>query len=295
MHFIRRHRHVAVFIRAPQQQQIAQALQTGGRTCLNHGIGALCIHLDGRDHRDRITFRETPAQARGHQHIADANIGVARQVLQLQIFGAAVACRDDANIVAQHLNRQRMRRVANQQHAAGHLADGDNLTDDAFVADDRLAFIDAIDAAFVDHHLIGVRIGAGGDHLRHHLVLVLTQRRTEQFAQACVFLLILPQHQQVAVFQEKLAAQGFILQFKLLARRQRTGNAVKNLTRAVGQEIKRTDRCVQIVADLGKRTQAAIGDDNRDGYYHRQKQAQLQGRPPAKNRLHIFCVFLDNR
>ena len=98
-------------------------------------------------------------------------------MLQLQIFGTAVAGGDDANIVTQHLDRQRMGRIANQQHAAGHLTHCNDLPDDTFITDHRLTFVNAVEAALIDDHLIGIRIGAGRDNLRHHLLLILTQRR----------------------------------------------------------------------------------------------------------------------
>ena len=48
--------------------------------------------------------------------------------------------------------------VTDKQHAAGHLRDGNNLTDNALIADNRLAFVNAANAAFIDNHLIAVGI-----------------------------------------------------------------------------------------------------------------------------------------
>ena len=99
-----------------------------------------------------------------------------------------------------------MRGVANQQHAAGQFGDGNNLAYYAFITDDGLAFIHPVDAPFVDHNLIAVRVVHGGDHLGNHLLLILTQRRAEQLTQTRVFLLVLPQHQKFAVFQQQFLA-----------------------------------------------------------------------------------------
>lgn len=57
-----------------------------------------------------------------------------------------------------------MRGIANQQHAAGQLGDGNNLPHYAFITDYRLAFIHTVHTPFVDHNLIAVRIVHGGDH-----------------------------------------------------------------------------------------------------------------------------------
>ncbi|MNL67160.1 hypothetical protein D3C87_1917220 [compost metagenome] len=66
--------------------------------------------------------------------------------------------------------------ITNQQDAAGELGDCNHLAHNAFVTNDRLAFVNTVHAAFVDNHLIAVRIVDGGDHLSHHFLLVLTQR-----------------------------------------------------------------------------------------------------------------------
>ena len=50
-----------------------------------------------------------------------------------------------------------MGRIANEQHAAGHFRYRHHA-DNALVANDRLAFINAIDAALVDNDLIAVGI-----------------------------------------------------------------------------------------------------------------------------------------
>ena len=158
VYFFRRHRVCAITIGTPQQQQIAQTLQTRGRASLNHGISALSVQLNGRNNSNRITFRETSTQTRGDQHIANANVGVSRQVFELKIVGATVTRSDHADIITQYLNGQRMRRIANQQHAAGQFSHRHDLTYYAFVANNRLAFVDAVNAPFVDHDLIAVRV-----------------------------------------------------------------------------------------------------------------------------------------
>ena len=124
----------------------------------------------------------------------------------MQIVRAAITGGNHANIVTQHLNRQCMGGIANQQHAAGQFGNRHNLAHDAFIADDRLTFVYAVHAAFINHHLIAVRIVYGGDHLGDHFLFILAQRRAKQFTQACVFLLILPQHQQLAIFQQQFLA-----------------------------------------------------------------------------------------
>ena len=106
MNLFRGHRVSAITIGAPQQQQIAQALQPGRRTRLNHGIGALGVQFHRGDYPDRIPFRETTAETGGHQHVADANIGIRRQMLKLEIVRAAVTGGSDfaagANIDGKH-------------------------------------------------------------------------------------------------------------------------------------------------------------------------------------------------
>ncbi|CNU97484.1 Uncharacterised protein [Salmonella enterica subsp. enterica serovar Bovismorbificans] len=79
-------------------------------------------------------------------------------MFKLKIVSAAVTGGNHADVIAQYLNRQRMSRIANQQHAAGQFRHGDNLPYDTFVANDRLTFIYAINAAFIDNDLIAVRI-----------------------------------------------------------------------------------------------------------------------------------------
>ncbi len=96
-------------------------------------------------------------------------------MLKLEIVGAAVTGRNHADIVTQHLDRQRMGRIADQQHAAGELGHRHHLANDAFIADHRLAFIDAVHAALVDHHLIAVGIVHRRDDLGNHFLLILTQ------------------------------------------------------------------------------------------------------------------------
>lgn len=59
-------------------------------------------------------------------------------------------------IVAQHLDWQRVGRITNQQHAAGQFSDGHHLTNNTFVADNRLAFINAINATFIDNNPIAI-------------------------------------------------------------------------------------------------------------------------------------------
>jgi len=158
MNLFRGHRVSAITIGAPQQQQIAQALQPGRRTRLNHGIGALGVQFHRGDYPDRIPFRETTAETGGHQHVADANIGIRRQMLKLEIVRAAVTGGNDANVVTQNLDRQRMSGIADQQHSAGHFRHGHDLPHHAFIADNRLAFVNTVHAAFVNNHLIAVRV-----------------------------------------------------------------------------------------------------------------------------------------
>ena len=81
--------------------------------------------------------------------------------------------------------------ITNQQYAAGEFGDGHNLADHAFITNDWLAFIYAVNAALINNHLIAVRIVNGGNDLGHHLLLVLAQRRTQQFTQTRVFLTVL--------------------------------------------------------------------------------------------------------
>ena len=158
MDLFRGHRVGAIAIGAPQQQQIAQALQPGRRTRLNHGVGALSVQLHRGDHPDRIPFREAATETRGHQHIADANIGIRRQMLKLEIVSTAVTGGNHANVVTQDLDRQRMGGIADQQHPAGHFRHGHDLPHYAFIADNRLAFVNTVHAAFVNNHLIAVRV-----------------------------------------------------------------------------------------------------------------------------------------
>ena len=203
MHLFRRHRVSAVTIRAPQQQQITQTLQSCSRTRLNHSISALGIEFYGRDNRDRIAFRETTAQTGSHQHITNTNIRIRWQMLKLQIIRTTVTGCNHADIVAQHLDWQRVGRITNQQHATGQLSNGHHLTNNTFVADDRLAFINAINATFIDNNLIAIRIVNRGDNLSHHFLLILTQRGTQQLAQTRVLLFVLSKHQQFTVFQQQ--------------------------------------------------------------------------------------------
>lgn len=114
-----------------------------------------------------------------------------------------------------------MRGIADQQHAAGDFRHRHHLADHALVADHRLTFIDAVVRPFVDHHLIAIRIGTGGDHLGHHLMFVLAQRRTQQLAQAGVFLLELAKKKNIAVFQQQFLPQSSVFQLQLLAGGQR--------------------------------------------------------------------------
>ena len=79
-------------------------------------------------------------------------------MFELKIVSAAVTRSDHANIVTQNLNGQRMRRIANQQHAARQFSHRHDLTHNAFVTNNRLTFVDAVNAPFVDHHLIAVRV-----------------------------------------------------------------------------------------------------------------------------------------
>ncbi len=48
------------------------------------------------------TLQETTAETGGHQHVADANIGICRQMLKLEIVRAAVTGGNDANVVTQN-------------------------------------------------------------------------------------------------------------------------------------------------------------------------------------------------
>ena len=100
-------------------------------------------------------------------------------MLKLQIIRTTVTGCNYADIVAQHLDWQRVGRITNQQHAAGQFSDGHHLTNNTFVADDRLAFINAINATFIDNNLIAIRIVNRGDNLSHHFLLILTQRGTQ--------------------------------------------------------------------------------------------------------------------
>ena len=113
VYFFRRHRIRAVTIGSPQQKQVAQTLQACGRTRLDNGIRPLRVEFYGRDHPNRITFREAPTETGRHQHIPYPNIGIGWQMFQLQIVSTAIACGNNANIVTQHLNRQCMGRITN--------------------------------------------------------------------------------------------------------------------------------------------------------------------------------------
>ena len=113
----------------------------------------------------------------------------------MQIVRTTITGGNYANIVTQHLNRQCMGGIANQQHTAGQFGNRHDLAHNAFIADDRLTFVYAVHAAFINHHLIAVWIVYGGDHLGDHFLFILAQRRAKQFPQTRVFLLILPQHQ----------------------------------------------------------------------------------------------------
>lgn len=71
-------------------------------------------------------------------------------MFQLQIISTTVTCGNHTDIVTQHLNRQRMSCITNQQHPAGEFCYRNNLTDNTFIANYRLPFVDAVIAAFVD-------------------------------------------------------------------------------------------------------------------------------------------------
>ncbi len=117
------------FLVGPQQQQIAQAVQRHQRLGLDLGEG-LALHVVGAGHgRHRITFREAAAQARGDQQIADLDVGVARQVAQLQLVELAAAGGNGAQVVAQHPHRDAVAGVGDQQDAAGGGTHVQHLTD----------------------------------------------------------------------------------------------------------------------------------------------------------------------
>ncbi len=135
--------------------------------------------------------------------ICDATHALPIQVLRndIRVIAAGNGCTDDLQL--EHLDWQRVGRITNQQHATGQFSDGHHLTNNTFVADDRLAFINAINATFIDNNLIAIRIVNRGDNLSHHFLLILTQRGTQQLAQTRVLLFVLSKHQQFTVFQQQ--------------------------------------------------------------------------------------------
>lgn len=48
--------------------------------------------------------------------------------------------------------------ITDQQYPAGHFRHGYDLPHHAFITDNRLAFVDAVDAALIDNHLIAVGV-----------------------------------------------------------------------------------------------------------------------------------------
>ncbi|MNH18010.1 hypothetical protein D3C79_776990 [compost metagenome] len=133
-------------------------MQTSGWPRLDHGIGALVIHFYRGHHSYRIPFREATTQTGGDQHIPDADVGIARQMFQLQVIRTATACGNHPDIIAQYLDRQRMGSITDQQDAAGHFSHRHHLPDHAFITDNRLAFINPVVRPFINHYLIAIGV-----------------------------------------------------------------------------------------------------------------------------------------
>ena len=248
----------------PQQQQITQPVQRHQRLGLDLGEG-LALHIVGSGHgRHRIAFREAAAEARGDQQIANLDVGVARQVAQLQLVQLATAGGDGAQIVAQHPHRDAVAGVGDEQDSAGGGTHVQHLADHPLIVDHRLAVIDAIQRPLVDQHLMAEGVGIHRQQLGHHLAGLLVHRRTEQFAQPLVLMLQLIQLEQAG-------AQGEQLLLLLLGLLDQAGSGlylsrhgVEQGTGRIGDVLQRADQRTQIDADVREHTEAGIRDDGSD-------------------------------
>src|SRR5215467_9858651 len=94
-----------------QQEHVVAAIERRGRTRLRRSEETARIRADRKNLADRKSGRESPAESRRDEPVADLHVGTDRNVRQLEPIDRAGAVRDRAQTRALDHDRDRMRRI----------------------------------------------------------------------------------------------------------------------------------------------------------------------------------------
>ena len=284
----------------PYQQHLAAAIEFGkrGGGDLREGMPGIVLH--GRDLGHRVARREVAAQPGGDQQVAGLNVRVVRYVGQFQAVDGAGTDGDGAQPVAIDLHRDGMRGVGDQ-HGRGGIGTGvHDLTHDALGVEQRLAGVDAVDFALVDHDLVFVRVEIDRQQFGDQHLFADLERGIEQFPQADVFRLQRRQLLQLHLLHHLLGAQAFVILLQAAARGQGFAEPVRQGAGRVHGELDGVDQDGQAGAQRFQALVLVVHHHQYHGQYRKQDQPRGDGwalcedeldRAPLKSAMRRHCAF----
>ena len=177
------------------------------------------------------------AESGAHEQVAHFDVSRHRNIFEFEPIDAPGAGGDAAEVVAIHLHRHRVRRVDHEHHATREFRDFDDLAEQTFGIDHRLADEYARIGAFVDLDLKRVGARHDADQLRDEHLGAEPLATAEQLAQPRVFF---PQRDELLgnLRQFQIApCQPGVLAHQRITRRQRLGRLATHPIRALGDHI----------------------------------------------------------
>ena len=140
------------------------------------------------------------------------------------------------------LHRQGVAGIGDQQRGGGEGRHVDDLTHHAVGVDQRLAVVDPVVFALVDHHLLAIRVEVDRQQFRDQDPVAHARGGSQQFAQAPVLLLQRVQSLQAGGVLDLTAAQGLVVLDQSTMGGQRAIGPAGQVGGQVDQDLQRVER-----------------------------------------------------
>ena len=227
------------------------------------------------DHAHREARREAPADARRDQAVADPDVGALRDVGQAQLVGAAGAEGDGAQARPDHLHRNGVVGVGEQQRRGAARRHFDHLAQHAAGINHGLPHRHAAVAAGVEQDALARGVEVNVDDAHQLGRQAVAAGAAEQFAQALVFLGHRQQAMQAAGADLQFAGQPLVLGGQLLSGAEQLAHALGHAAGRCGHPPHGLGQHRQLQPGLAGEAAALVGDHQ--GHRQREIGQQRQG------------------
>ena len=238
----------------------------------------------------RETGRETPADARGDQHVTLADVRTLRDVRQGERVAAAGAVDDGAQARPRDLHRHGMVGIGDQQGDRAMRSGFDHLAQHAAGIDQGLAHAHAVVAATIEHEALPGRIEVHVQHADQAYVQAIAAGAAEQGAQAHIFRRDRIEPLDACLRDGQRLRLAAIVSLQAATQCELLASAAVQPRRRRGDNPQRRREQVELFAGAAPVARMLVGQHQRERHAHVEEKRQHRQRAVAQPRCVLSSV-----